>query len=572
MADQSAALFGTLQHDPGNPLFPTLPDPLADKLGKIGWPGIGAELKIVPQEPLFGYPQTSAGPSRLKNFGGWYLDQIIITPDPIDFGDIADQKDVDVNFYSTYKNTQSLDLIEIPVDALDITGASPLLPLSLVPFSDTNVTFRAEQAGPQDFDDDITVTVGNLTILVRTLGRRVLMLFGEPENGFEETLNFETDLMRAKNGFEQAFSLRKAPWSAIRYDFFLPDTKDRKRTTLETILFGGAPILPFGVQLWWEGERITSAALSTDTTVFIDHSYMQVNVGETFAFTLPDDTNVFGTVASIDSPLAITFEQAIGTDLPLNTFGTPIRFGHIRGPVSTNTARKNLQSISLTIRTEADVDIGAVDPTYFDLHPSESPGRPILKERCVRSSSMRGSIDRVTDELDSITGRLFVTGTEPLGEWSTSLHGWLNSKAEIYAWRQFLHYIRGSWSTFYMPTFQNDLPLNTAFALGGNTFIVPYMGISTFLDGAAPKRDLRITISGDTDTPIYRRISSIVDNGNDTETITLDGTVGSAGFSQVNETVISWMHLCRLAGDSARFNHTYLGQAELAFRVRSVKE
>lgn len=572
MADQSAALFGSLQHHPGNPAFPTLPLATDPNVGYVVPLGRGASI-FTPIVPSYEERVTQSA-AKYEGFGSWFLNQIWVTPTPIDFGDISDVKNLEVTFFSSYLSTVDMTSLLLPVDGLDVTdpATSPIVPLSLLSFNDKILTFTAAQAGPQQFDDDIIIVVNGITFTIRTLGRRVLLLFGEPENGAIEALEFLTDLMRSKSGKEQAFSLRLAPYSVIQYTFRFPSDLDYKRTLMEALLVGGAPLLPYGVQLWWEAEKISSAAAPTDTTVYIDHSLMQVNVGETFVFTTPSREHHVGTVLSVNtSPMGLTFEEAIGATLPLGTYGMPVRFGHLQGDPGHNTFRINLQDTNVAIRTEADVDISNIDPAYFDFHTVESPARPIWKARCLRSGSLSGSISKEIEVLDSETGRLFVTGTEPIGEWTSAAHIWCNSKQDIRAWREFLHYVRGSWGKFYVPTFQNDLPLAADILLGStNAITVPYMGLAAYLNGQVPYRDVRIRLQ---DGSIeYKRITLVVDNTDGTETVTFDSVIGSTGTSTIANTLISWMHLCRIDGDRARFAHTYLGQAELSFKIRSCIE
>ncbi|TFH66000.1 MAG: hypothetical protein E4G91_00375 [Candidatus Zixiibacteriota bacterium] len=574
MADQSAAVSGygaTVWH-PGNPQFPTLPLPGDPVNGFLDNFAVGAQFEFFDQPLPDQPPFTSA--AKVGGYAGWYLDQIWASPVPIDFGDIADQKDVEVTLYSTYRTAQTISSVVIPVSGVNLL--TPSIPVSIRSFGDEIFTFRAAQSGPQSFDDEIEFTTPLIDFVIRTLGQRVLVLLASPQAGIAEQLLFKTDLMRSKNGFEQAFNLRKAPRARIQFTYRLSDLNDKKRTELETVLFAGNPLLPIGVQYWWEARKITSAALSTDTIVNFLQANMSIAAGDTLVFTTPDDTNIIATILDLNSPegFSVTLEDQIGTALPLGTYVTPVRYGHMVRSASIGVARKNMEDLQVELTTEAERDIGEIDTNYFDLYTIESPMRPILKERCTTGGLLSGTIEREQSILDSQTGRFFVTGTEALGQQSTEAIVYINDSDKLYAWRKFLHYIRGSWGTFYAPTFQNDLPLFAPFTLGGNTFVVPYMGLTTLIGGigAAPKRDLRIVIADG--SVHYRRINTLVDNGNGTETITLDSTVGSGSpeFSPIASTFISWMHLVRLVGDSASFLHTTIGEADLRFRIRTVKE
>ncbi|MCK5494789.1 MAG: hypothetical protein KAI80_00140, partial [Hyphomicrobiaceae bacterium] len=133
-------------------------------------------------------------------------------------------------------------------------------------------------------------------------------------------------------------------------------------------------------------------------------------------------------------------------------------------------------------------------------------------------------------------------------------------------WRKFLHFIRGSWGAWYVPTNTNDLPLALDFTLGGNTFEIPSMGVESLLGNVAPRRDVKLQFNGLT---FYRRIASVVDNGT-TEVVTLDSVIPGAGLIVPADMVISWLELVRLASDVATFKHMRRGTAELRFSVRGV--
>lgn len=576
MADQSAAVsgFGLLVYHPGNPNFPLLPAPGDPTLGKLAEFGLGADLPFTSYRGRTPAPPIGQGATApASGFADWYLNTVWATPVPIDFGDISDDKDYEITLYNTYRTTQQITAIDIPVAGVDVFSlSSPVLPIDLNSFGDEVLTFRATTVGPNNFDEDITFTFGGGTFDVRTLGRRVLLLFAAAENGASENLSFATDIMRSKDGTEQAFSLRKAPRSIIRYIFRLSEAQDQLRTRLRTILFGGNPSLSIGVQLWWEARKITSAAIAADTIINCDTSNMSISIGDNVVFTTPSLLNVVGEVVSFTAS-TIELTQAIGEVLPPDTYCIPIRYGRLAsGGASFRTAQFGMEDLAVEITTDDEQDIGEFDTTYFDISPFESPGRPILKQRCLKGSMASGTISREQQVIDSGTGRMYITGSEPTGEESYQLIAYLNSTPELFAWRKFLHYVRGSWGKFYLPSFQNDLPLFADFILGGNVFDIPEMGIANLLGVAAPKRDLRIVTSDG--SIYYRRITSVIDNGNGTETVTLNDVVGtgSPDTSAIDGTVISWLNLVRIAGDTARINHLYLGQAELAFSVRTVKE
>ena len=137
----------------------------------------------------------------------------------------------------------------------------------------------------------------------------------------------------------------------------------------------------------------------------------------------------------------------------------------------------------------------------------------------------------------------------------------LESEAEVWLWRKFLHWLRGSYRTFYVPTFQDDLPgVTTA---DSNVFTAPDTDLTLlFGDPPDPRRNA-LRFEYDDGTILYRRITDIVDNV-DTEQITVNLAV-IAGTPK-----ISFLQECRILGDTATFVHNRNDDVILTFRFRTI--
>jgi len=558
MADQSAGLFAPLFSSPGNPLLPVLPGPGDPILGKPAVFGIGAGFTGALEDFL---PVHAAGTGT--GFAGWYLDTTWMTPNPIEFGNIIDDKQRTFTLHNTRRNVATWTAFDdASLDGFDLL--TPALPVGLAGFSDAIGTVEATREGPAEFDEFIDTTVAGEVLLLRVIGRRVVLFETFPERPISERLKFKTDNMVSKDGSEQAMQIAIAPRSNVTLE--IRHSRDVERTRLSNLILGAQHLLT-GVQAWWQSAELTTPALSADVVLQVNTAGMELLPGDNVSVVLPDRT---AHVAEVDSLTAssITLLAAVGVALPRFTSVMPLRFGFNSGSVELATFPINAEDMKATFTLIDYVNVPNVDAAYFDAHPID--GLPILKRPLFFSgASRRGKLVSKMDRLDSTTGIIFVNRSEPIARPSQDVVAHIRSMADQQAWREFLHFVRGSYGAFYVPTGTNDLPLaSPGFTLGGNTFDTPNMGTATLVGTQAPRRDVQIEIAG---VFYNRRVTSVVDNVT-TEQFTLDAVVPGVGIVPPADVRISWLTLSRIVGDVATFRHLYRGVAELRFEVRGVIE
>ncbi len=559
MADGAASPFQRIAHTPGNPELPTLPAPgdpvdgLATPFGNIAGVTFG-----VPQVNIL--PIGGAGPGVARGFAQFYLDELGAFPDPVDFKNITANKERTITLHNT--NRFTVDVSAVDLSALSgVSLISPGLPVTIESFASQIFTIEADVAGDASFDGlaVFTTTVGTLT--VRVLGRRVIVFDAEPQRGITERITFLSDLMTSDDGTEQAMSLRLAPRSQLKLKMRHSDNTERA-IMINRML--GAMHLPMAVQLWYQARKITSAALSTDTVIQCDTASMEIDILGDLSFVLPDRTTIEGEVDSFTAS-AVTLNQQIGVALPLGTFMMPLKIGVLNRRAQLATYRTSFEDVDVSFEIFEYLDIANVDPAFFATHPVDS--LPISLAKLFFDGKVRkGRITSDTDRLDGEMGGIAQARSEPLSRPSQQILVQLNTLADQHAWRRFLHSLRGSWGQFYVPTGTNDLPLDSDFTLGTNTFNVPPIGLTSFVGNVAPRRDVKITIAG---VDYYRRITSVIDNVT-FETVTLNSVIPGSGSVTPAEFFCSWLTLSRLVGDTATFKHKQIGVSELRFSIRGV--
>lgn len=172
--------------------------------------------------------------------------------------------------------------------------------------------------------------------------------------------------------------------------------------------------------------------------------------------------------------------------------------------------------------------------------------------------------------IDNDFGRRVQYPTGPIGNPMTPKIAALDDVESVWAWRQLLGYLRGSWRSFYLPTFQKDLPVVTSLDLGSTSFQVEFVAAARYIGTNTPRRDILIRLADG--RQYVRRITSVADNGDGTETVQLaTAPEGAAEVIQAADVMVSYATLVRIEGDAATFEHERPGAASLRFVTTGVK-
>lgn len=560
MADKGAFTFGVLEYSPGNPQFPVLP--VGALQGTIVQFGEGASLTFE-RAPVITL-ETYSAPGIGSNFEAWYVGTTWVSPVPVEFGNITSTKTREVTLHNTQRF--AVQLTAIDVSAIPgLTVVSPPLSATLEAYSSVVVTFQVTTTGDPVIDDDVIFTVDGILIAVRFTGRRLIIFDTIPQKPISEKLTWITDRMISIDGTEQVMEIRQVPRSEIKIVQRFTDQVERTR---QLNVIHAAGFLRVGLQLWYEARDITQAAAAIDTVIQISTLDMEIVADQEVSFVTPAGVHSEAITVQSFTPTAITLESAIGMILPLGSQGMPIKYGFLRAKSSSNTFALNAEDMTLSFNIIEFTDIGALNLAYFDEHHID--GLPIVTAPSFFDGSNRqGNLGQRLDVLDSRTGDIASRRTEPLARPRLPVLVHLESQADVFAWRQFLYYIRGSWGAFYITTDFEDLILGVDLTLGGNNLSIVNVGLAE-VPISQPRRDLKIVIaSGASAGTYYRQINVVIDAGA-TETVTVDSVIPGAGTVPIADVKISWLYQVRLEGDSATFRHLRLGMSELRFQASGV--
>jgi hypothetical protein len=245
----------------------------------------------------------------------------------------------------------------------------------------------------------------------------------------------------------------------------------------------------------------------------------------------------------------------------------PVGLGYVSKFPTYSTYQDNLEVADYTLTFNQEADFGALDPSFPTLSNallSPVVETPIL-ESCNEMSgrTKQSQIQRYEDVLDSGLSNRQAFSTFPFGDNIQEYMITLNSEDEVWKWRTFIHYLRGSYNDFYVPTFTDDIPGVTTAA--SNVFVAQDTDLALLFGSTPADRRNAIRLQYADGTILYRIITDVVDNGA-TEQITVSSSVN------VGNPKISYLQRARILSDTVSFMHTRTNYVTLRFKYRTLTE
>ncbi len=560
-----------LRITPGNPSFPS---EFTDPNQPVGIEDV--QLNFFPASLFITQPLTpepiSAGVA-IGGFSDYYVDRVWIDPVPIEFGSIIDNVSVTVDILNTFRY-ESRALLALDLSAVqpgvDIEPSTPV-PINLLPTQQGSVILTATfEDGPPSFSDDVVFVFDHRIVDVQASGRRLILFWYEPEQPLEEQLSWFTDVIENRDGNESRDSKRTTPRQ--QFEFNIVAETEQEAGELRNLLLTFRSF-SFGIPVWIEQRQVTAPLASGGTVIQVNTQSIDHRVGGSILIWEPSTKEFFD--AQIDSltSSSITLVNPTSTDISADAIIVPLRFGQILEGPRYNDAIVNRFETGIVFEVTDNVDLAFADQAAleaeFPVHPTNQ--LPILSDpNVVRGRSQRRNQETDVTRLDAGIGLFQVVAKKPQGFLSGSKGMRFTNLAELRRWRSLLHWLRGSWGPFYMPTFRNDLPAVIDFNLNSGTITIQNVGYTQFYGAQEPHTAAMLELPDGRQFFAVITGSAIIDE--DTETITL-----SPGFSTSAEIVtastarISFLERVRIDGDVARILHDYVGYGSIRFPTKTIQ-
>jgi hypothetical protein len=306
---------------------------------------------------------------------------------------------------------------------------------------------------------------------------------------------------------------------------------------------------------------LTISRSGTDLRMFINGVQLVGIARNTVDFTPPTAAHPI----EEDQQLQLNLSGEIGTVIPAGSRVMPVGLGYVSRFPTYSTYQDNLEVADYTLTFNQEADFGALDasfPTLSNALLSPVVETPIL-EACNEISGRvkRSQLQRYEDSLESGLSNRQAFTVFPFADTTQEYMITLNSEDEVWKWRAFIHYLRGSYNDFYVPTFTDDIPGVTTAA--SNTFVAQDTDLALLFGTTPADRRNAVRFEYPDGTIMYRIITAVVDNGA-TEQITVSSAV-NAGNPK-----ISYLQRARILGDTVSFTHNRTDYVTLRFRYRTL--
>jgi hypothetical protein len=492
--------------------------------------------------------------------GPQWFEHLHYTPEQIALGNMLTTVTQEVEIYNSYRRT-SQTLTSVTNNAgsgITFTGL-PTLPTEIEAQEGEVFDVVISTDGPPTINGTIDVVNDVANFSIPITGNRVVMFAYEPERPIVEVLEWKTDILTAADGTEQRIAWRKNPRQNCSMIVRIPEGDDRRK--MQNLLKGWHPRV-FGVPVWWESRALETDVASTATSIPIDTAYADYRVGGLVIIWSDPDTFDAVEISAVNANSLDLSSQVAHSYTAGEALVMPLRTALLGEQVDMRTFLNNLQEVKLDWRIQ-DNDVGDSfgDTSPFSTHNS----KVMLDGYNVTSREIADGIMRKLEVIDNETG-VPVQYSGQLASVPMTQKGFYGgTRQAIWETRQLIHALRGSQTSFYLPTFYEDMVVTQNLVSSSFDLNIKNSGYTDYIDGVEPYTSIWIEL--DDGTILTREItaSQVIDSQN--ERLTVD-TAWASDIDKDDIARVSLLRLVRLADDKLSFTHDLPGSAQINMTVR----
>lgn len=481
----------------------------------------------------------------------WFED-VHTLPRAIELGLVIATREVSVEVYNAFRRESKsfTDWTNNDGPGIDLLGES--FPTVYGPLEGSGETLTVEVliTGPPRVDSTLDFVWGALENPVRiTLSRVLPFAIGDkfliPENEITELLVFRTNVLRLKTGKEQRIRVRKNPRQVFEHTYKIDDGLDRARLDLQ--------LANLHHRLWavgvWEHEvALSVAATPGDTTLQVPTTaYSDFRVAGSLAVFVEDSHYEIHSINSIGAG-SLVLDDALENSYPVGARVVPLRSAYLSPNIDGVRYPKNLAEVDLRFEV-ADNDVDLADTSGF----SSYGGKVLFDDFNFMGRTISDDLVREFQEIDPGVGARYVDSDWILSRQRSAKTFMTKTAADRWSVRGVVHALGGQLTSFYLPTFRDDIEVSDDLGSGESTISIFFAGYSANAAARTPKDVIRVTL---VDGTTYDRAVTgyTEDITGDYETLTLDDTWPST-IDAADVQRVQFLQKVRFATDTIRFDH-----------------
>lgn len=480
------------------------------------------------------FPVDAAGGIRAASIGHTYIDdyyaRIHIVPNPLACGNLLSEQIQDVYVWNAYRTGQTLNSVSISGgDGISLVEPEAA-PTTFAALEERTYTVTVDLLGPPTIAASVLFgfAVGLHTLDIT--GQRVVLWPWMPADEMTERMEWQTEIIKTRVG-EQRIALRPLPRQVLVYRHRM---RPAEYARWQTIAREWSHRI-WGVGVWLEQTYPVSASSGASSVEF-DTAYADYQEGGMAMLWE-------GTSKAAAVQINTLRADGIDLELPLDDDWTgarimPLRLARtlsgVRGARSAGAMWGNVAAEFLSI-----------EPVGFEAATTygQYRGYDVLADGHVMISDIEDRINMPHQVFDNGQGIVEVETLADYSDMFSALGRVTRTRADRWAWRQWLLARRGKQAPFWLPSFRRDITVLDTIASGAANIEIADINLALY--GDLPI-DIMIEIKAG--TRYYRRVS-VATAMTGYEVITIDSALG-VEVAPADIRRVSFMHLVRLDADS----------------------
>lgn len=472
-----------------------------------------------------------------------FYNRIHISPATLELGNVASEQVSTVNFWNAYLTSKILQSIDGIEEGLNVFG-QPSPPLTFPALQELTWNVSILPDGQSTIDTNLVWQFGEDQAILHITGTRIVA-FGwlvDWAKPVTETLQWLTDILQSKTGYEQRRSLRLSPRIQFNAELLLYDS-ERQFFDLAMIGWGAKT---FAMPIWSQQQWLTTAHAAGGMIIYCDTTYRNFKTNRLAI--LRGQTAFDNETVEIDSVLSdrLILKRPLQKPWAKGTCLSPAITVRLNGQPNLVKRTDRMMRTAISLIATETLDHDEQMPTTF------YRGYPVLEQVPNEKNDLTHSYERLLSQLDNKTG-LVLQKDHTQEAFSLYQYEWMTYGRQAQASLRALFYaLRGSQKAIWLPTFSDDLTLKSLIVANGQTLDVQWCGYSRFAQSQLGRQDIQITFKNG--SVLYRRITASTEVDSTTERLAVDTTF-PAQILPTDIIRISFISLCRLSNDSVVIEH-----------------
>ena len=391
----------------------------------------------------------------------WYY-RVHISYSPIQLGNITSTQYRYVDVWNAYFISNNLSAINpIALDGISIASDSVPIAHLYTPLQNITYEITVSDQGAPIIDGYFVFAFASGSAYLYIQGQRVLVWQFPPLLPFTESRNWLTNIIELRNG-ETKYQIREFPRLGLNYNFRFDNQEQLARArsfahNVANYVMG----LP-----QWSVVKLAGAISSGISVISVDTTYMELMAQDEIIIIYEDwDHYELLEVTSFTSSSITTSRN---TELNYTkAFIAPVRVGYAKSGINITRGEKN--------ELKAAIELTDIVNNYFEADWQDAEtflGLPILSKTPIVTGGLNDNVSRQRSYFDSDSWSLDAQSPVTYNRLQSQIRLAAHTEVDKYNLRRKLDYLKGKFSTFWLPTYNEDLVAQRQITNGVNKLYV----------------------------------------------------------------------------------------------------